>query len=99
MNPTRFSSMLNRGVQLIRYRLEEFMHVCAIYLGIAVLVTIAAGSVVLENSRLESGCLYAGTPAKKVKVLGEELLKGQIDRIANNYVMYSGWFKDGDGNQ
>jgi len=61
-------------------------------------VLIAAGSVVLENSRLESGCLYAGVPAKKIKVLGEELLKGQIDRIANNYVMYSGWYKDG-GNQ
>ena len=57
-------------------------------------VLIAAGSVVLENTRLESGWLYAGTPAKKVKELGEELLKGQIDRIANNYVMYSGWFKD-----
>jgi carbonic anhydrase/acetyltransferase-like protein (isoleucine patch superfamily) len=62
-------------------------------------VLIAAGSVVLENTRLESGCLYAGTPAKKVKELGEELLKGQINRIANNYVMYSGWFKDGDADQ
>ena len=57
-------------------------------------VLIAAGSVVLENTRLESGWLYAGTPAKKVKELGKELLKGQIDRIANNYVMYSGWFMD-----
>ncbi|MCQ9617154.1 transglycosylase SLT domain-containing protein [Paenalcaligenes niemegkensis] len=57
MNPTRFSSMLNRGVQLIRYRLEEFMHVCAIYLGIAVLVTIAAGSVV-PSMREQASQLY-----------------------------------------
>jgi len=57
-------------------------------------VLVAAGSVVLENTRLESGCLYAGIPAKKIKVLGEELLKGQIDRIANNYVKYAGWYKE-----
>jgi len=23
-----------------------------------------------------------------------ELLKGQIDRIADNYVMYSGWYEE-----
>jgi carbonic anhydrase/acetyltransferase-like protein (isoleucine patch superfamily) len=57
-------------------------------------VLVAAGSVVLENTRLESGCLYAGIPAKKIKVLGEELLKGQIDRIANNYVKYASWYKE-----
>ena len=56
-------------------------------------VLVAAGSVVLENTRLESGCLYAGVPAKKIKVLGEELLQGQIDRIANNYVKYAQWYK------
>jgi carbonic anhydrase/acetyltransferase-like protein (isoleucine patch superfamily) len=60
-------------------------------------VLIAAGSVVLENSRLESGSLYAGVPAKKIKVLGEDLIKGQIDRIANNYVKYAGWYKEENG--
>lgn len=57
-------------------------------------VLIAAGAVVLENSRLESGHIYAGIPAKKVKALSPELFKDQIERIANNYVMYSKWFKD-----
>ena len=56
-------------------------------------VLIAAGSVVLENSRLESGHLYAGVPARKVKALTPELFQGQIERIANNYVMYSKWFE------
>ena len=56
-------------------------------------VLIAAGAVVLENSQLESGYVYAGVPAKKVKVLSPELFKGQVERIANNYVMYSNWFK------
>ena len=56
-------------------------------------VLIAAGAVVLENSRLESGHVYAGVPAKKVKALSPELFSGQIERIANNYLMYAGWFK------
>ena len=53
---------------------------------------IAAGAVVLENTKVESGSVYAGVPAKKVKDINPEQIKGEIERIANNYVMYSGWF-------
>ncbi|WP_462220885.1 gamma carbonic anhydrase family protein [Ferruginibacter sp.] len=55
---------------------------------------IAAGSVVLENTKVESGTIYAGVPAKKLKDISQELIHGEINRIAENYVMYSGWFKD-----
>jgi carbonic anhydrase/acetyltransferase-like protein (isoleucine patch superfamily) len=55
---------------------------------------IAAGAVVLENTIVEPGTVYAGIPAKKVKTVSEALIKGEIDRISNNYVMYSGWFKE-----
>lgn len=54
---------------------------------------IAAGAVVLEGTRVPSGSIYAGVPAKKVKEVSKELFEGEIQRIANNYVMYSGWFK------
>lgn len=54
---------------------------------------IAAGAVLLEGTRVESWSIYAGVPAKKVKTLSPELFKGEVQRIANNYVMYSGWFK------
>ena len=54
---------------------------------------IAAGAVVLEGTRCESGSIYAGVPAKKVKAISEELIHGEIDRIAANYRMYSSWFK------
>lgn len=54
---------------------------------------IAAGAVVLEGTRCESGSIYAGVPAKKVKDISQELIHGEIDRIAQNYVMYSSWFK------
>ncbi|TND08721.1 MAG: isoleucine patch superfamily carbonic anhydrase/acetyltransferase [Bacteroidetes bacterium] len=54
---------------------------------------IAAGAVVLENTKIEPGSVYAGVPAKKVKDINQELINGEINRIANNYVMYSSWFK------
>lgn len=55
---------------------------------------IAAGAVLLENTKVESGVIYAGVPAKKVKDINQELIHGEINRIADNYIMYSGWFKE-----
>lgn len=55
---------------------------------------IAAGAVVLEGTLVEAGSIYAGVPAKKVKDISQELIQGEINRIANNYTKYSGWFKD-----
>ncbi len=55
---------------------------------------IAAGAVLLENTRVEAWSVYAGIPAKKVKTLSPELFQGEVQRIATNYVMYSGWFKE-----
>ena len=55
---------------------------------------IAAGAVVTQNTRVESGTIYAGVPAKKVKDISKELINGEINRIADNYVKYSGWFKE-----
>lgn len=55
---------------------------------------IAAGAVVTKKTRVESGCVYAGVPAKKVKDISQDLISDEIDRIANNYVKYSSWFKE-----
>ncbi|WP_046743885.1 gamma carbonic anhydrase family protein [Kordia zhangzhouensis] len=55
---------------------------------------IAAGAVVTKNTHVESGSVYAGIPAKKVKDVSEELLAGEIHRIAENYIKYSGWFQE-----
>lgn len=54
---------------------------------------IAAGAVVLENTIIAPGSLYAGVPAKFVKKVDENNFKDLIERIGNNYVMYSKWFK------
>jgi carbonic anhydrase/acetyltransferase-like protein (isoleucine patch superfamily) len=54
-------------------------------------VIIGAGSVVLENTICESGYLYAGTPAKKIKPLTDEQ-RALLDKLPGNYVMYASWF-------
>ena len=55
---------------------------------------IAAGAVVTKNTKVTSGSIYAGVPAKKVKDVSKELITGEINRIADNYVKYSSWFKE-----
>jgi carbonic anhydrase/acetyltransferase-like protein (isoleucine patch superfamily) len=57
---------------------------------------IAAGAVVTQNTIVKSGSIYAGVPAKKVKDLDQSYFAGEIERISNNYVMYSSWYKKED---
>lgn len=55
---------------------------------------IAAGAVLTKGTHVPSGSIFAGMPAKKIKDISPELSMGEIDRIAESYVMYSGWFKE-----
>lgn len=55
-------------------------------------VIIAAGAVVLENTLCESGYLYAGIPAKKIKPLTTDQ-RLMLDKLPHNYVMYASWFE------
>jgi hypothetical protein len=41
-----------------------------------------------------SGTIYGGVPAKKIKDISVDLLEGEIERIADNYIMYAGWFTE-----
>jgi carbonic anhydrase/acetyltransferase-like protein (isoleucine patch superfamily) len=53
---------------------------------------IAAGAVVLPGTQVEPGSIYAGTPAKRIKDISEEM-KAVIQRTAKNYHMYAEWYK------
>ena len=55
---------------------------------------VAAGAVITQNTVVESGTIWAGVPAKKVKDIDQSNFAGEIERISNNYVMYSSWFKE-----
>lgn len=59
-------------------------------------VVVGAGAVVLEGTHLDSGFIYAGVPAKKIKAISPELYRGTVERIADNYVMYASWFENED---
>ena len=54
---------------------------------------IAAGAVLTKGTIVESGSIYAGTPAKKIKDISEELLSGEVERIADAYIKYASWYK------
>ena len=54
---------------------------------------IAAGAVVTKGTIVESGSIYAGIPAVKVKDISPELISGEIKRIAESYLLYAGWYK------
>lgn len=52
---------------------------------------VAAGSIVLENTRVESGFIYAGAPAKKIKAISDVQRK-LLEELPDRYIMYSEWF-------
>lgn len=54
---------------------------------------IAAGALVSKNTVVKSGSVYAGVPAKKIKDIDKGLVEGEIQRIAESYTMYAGWYK------
>ncbi len=55
---------------------------------------IAAGAVVTQGTHVESGSVYAGIPARKIKTLDANLIQNEIERIAKGYVLYSQWYQE-----
>lgn len=54
---------------------------------------IAAGAVVTQGTKLEGNSIYAGIPAKKIKDINKQESQGELERIAQHYVEYAGWYK------
>ena len=54
---------------------------------------IAAGAVVTQNTIVPPGTIFAGVPAKKIKDIDPHLQKKEIERVAQNYILYASWFK------
>ncbi len=55
---------------------------------------VAANALVTSGMRVESGWIYAGVPAKKIKQVSTEQQKDIVERIANDYIMYASWYKE-----
>lgn len=59
---------------------------------------VAAGSVVLARTKIGPHEMWAGTPAKFVKMVEPQKAKEMNEKIARNYLMYSRWYDETPGN-
>ncbi len=57
---------------------------------------VAAGSVVLSRTQIGPNEMWAGAPAKFVKMVEPEKSKEMNRKIAHNYLMYSKWYETED---
>jgi len=55
---------------------------------------VAAGSVVLSNTKIPPYTLWAGVPAKMIKEIEPEQTNEINRKIAHNYAMYASWFDE-----
>lgn len=58
---------------------------------------VAAGSVVLSRTQIGPHELWAGAPAKFIKMVEPEKAKEMNVKIAKNYLMYSKWYESPQG--
>ena len=54
---------------------------------------IAAGAVLTQNTTVPPGSIFAGIPAKKINEIDQNLKKDEVERIAENYLLYASWYK------
>jgi len=57
---------------------------------------IAAGALISKGTRVKSGEVWAGVPAKKIKDIDRKLLEGEVNRISSSYNMYASWYGKDD---
>lgn len=55
---------------------------------------VAAGSLVLSNTKIPPFQIWGGVPAKFIKQAEPEQTHDMNRRIAHNYAMYASWYKD-----
>jgi carbonic anhydrase/acetyltransferase-like protein (isoleucine patch superfamily) len=60
---------------------------------------VAANALVLSGTIVEPNSIYAGVPAKKVKDIEPGQSQEMIEKIANNYLMYAGWYGQEESSQ
>ena len=57
---------------------------------------VAAGSVVSPKTKIGANELWAGVPAKFLKMVDPEQSKEMNQKIAVNYLIYSRWYEDSE---
>jgi carbonic anhydrase/acetyltransferase-like protein (isoleucine patch superfamily) len=55
---------------------------------------IAAGALILADTIVEPGSIWGGVPAKFIKTTDPVQNREMIEKIAGNYLIYSGWYNE-----
>lgn len=82
------------GAKVDNYALIGMGAVVLDYVEVGEGAIVAAGSTVLSNTIIPPYTLWAGVPAKFVKNIEPEKTNEMNKRIAHNYAMYAGWYKE-----
>lgn len=87
-------SVIVHGAKIDNYALIGMGATLLDYVEVGEGAIIAAGSVVLSNTKIPPYTLWAGVPAKYVKDVEPEQTNEMNRKIAHNYAMYAGWYKE-----
>jgi len=60
---------------------------------------VAAGALVLKNTKIGPNEVWGGVPAKFIKKVDPEQAKDLNKKTASHYIMYAKWYKDEEGSQ
>lgn len=87
-------SVIVHGAKIDNYALIGMGATLLDYVEVGEGAIIAAGSVVLSNTKIPPYTLWAGVPAKYVKDVEPEQTNEMNRKIAHNYAMYASWYKE-----
>ncbi len=82
------------GAKIDRYALIGMGATLLDYAEIGEGAIVAAGALVLSNTKIPPYTLWAGVPAKFVKQVDPEQSNEMNKKIAHNYSMYASWFQE-----
>jgi len=87
-------NVIVHGAKIDNYALIGMGSTLLDYVEVGEGAIVAAGSVVLSNTKIPPYTLWAGVPAKQIKEVEPEQTNEINRKIAHNYAMYSGWFAE-----
>ena len=82
------------GAKIDNYALIGMGAVLLDYAEVGEGAIVAAGALVLSNTKIPPYTLWAGVPAKFVKNVEPEKTNEMNRKIAHNYAMYADWYKN-----
>ena len=82
------------GAKINNYALIGMGSILLDYAEVGEGAIVAAGALVLSNTIIPPYTLWAGVPAKFIKNVEPEQTNEMNRKIAHNYAMYAGWYKE-----